>query len=126
MKRILLCILSLVLMGCGGGSASGKGFEIISQEIAHEIMQKPGDYVVVDVREREEYDAGHIPNAVLVPLSDLEKTAKIKLPDKNKELLIYCRSGRRSKIAAERLAKLGYGKIKEFGGIIDWKYEIVK
>ncbi|MCQ2362444.1 MAG: rhodanese-like domain-containing protein [Acidaminococcaceae bacterium] len=105
---------------------NNNGFEIISQETAKEIMSKPGDYVIVDVRNADEYADGHIANAVLVPLPDLEQAAKEKLPDKEQLLLVYCRSGHRSKLAAARLAELGYKNIKEFGGIIDWQWGIVK
>jgi len=127
MRKLVVVIMTLFsLFGLGCGASSNKGFETISQEIAYDIMSKPGDYVIVDVREADEYAAGHIPNAILVPLSNLEKAAAEKIPDKKNLLLVYCRSGRRSKIAAKKLAQLGYTNIKEFGGIIDWKYETTK
>ena len=74
--------------------------------------------------EQEEYDAGHIPGAVLLPYTQIEEKAEQMLPDKAQLILVYCRSGRRSKIAAEALAELGYTNIREFGGIIDWPYEV--
>jgi len=127
MRKLVVVIMTLFsLFGLCSEASSDKGFETISQEIAYDIMSKPGDHVVVDVREADEYAVGHIPNAILVPLSNLEKAAEEKIPDKKNLLLVYCRSGRRSKIAAGKLAKLGYTNIKEFGGIIDWKYEITK
>lgn len=127
MRKLVIVIMTLFgLFGLGCGASSNKGYEIISREIAHDIMSKPGNYVVVDVREADEYAAGHIPDAISVPLSNLEKVALEKIPEKKILLLVYCRSGRRSKIAAGKLAKLGYVNIKEFGGIIDWKYEITK
>lgn len=128
MKRLMVAIVLLLtgLSSLGCGAAGSKGFEAISQEMAHNIMSQPGNFVIVDVREADEYAAGHIANAVLVPLSNLEKAVMEKIPDKTQMLLVYCRSGRRSKIAAEKLAKMGYTNIKEFGGIIDWQYGIVK
>jgi rhodanese-related sulfurtransferase len=80
-------------------------------------------YVIVDVRTKEEYDEGHIPGAVLLPLDDIDAaSAASVLPDKNVMLLVYCRSGRRSKLASEQLLALGYTDIREFGGILDWTY----
>lgn len=122
--RKVLIIVALT-MGMGG-VAQAAGFEIISQQAAWELMQKPGDYVIVDVRNEDEYVTGHIPNAVLVPLPNLAAAAAEKLQDKAQLLLVYCRSGRRSKIAAQKLAEMGYSKIKEFGGIITWPYTIVR
>ena len=87
-------------------------------------MDTKNDIIILDVREQYEYDEGHIPNAILIPYTEIEGKAESMLPDKNKEILVYCRSGRRSKIAAESLVKLGYTNVKEFGGIIDWPYEI--
>ena len=72
------------------------------------------------------YDEGHIPGAMLLPYTEIENKAEEMLPDKNAQILVYCRSGRRSKIASESLAKLGYSNVKEFGGIIDWEGEIEK
>lgn len=128
MKRLMVAIVLLLtgLSSLGCGAAGSKSFEAISQEMAHNIMSRPGNFVIVDVREADEYAAGHIANAVLVPLSGLEKAATEKIPDKTQLLLVYCRSGRRSKIAAEKLAQMGYTNIKEFGGIIDWQYGTVK
>lgn len=128
MKRLKMAMAVLLtgLFPFGCGAADNKGFEVISQEMARDIMSRPGNFVVVDVREADEYAAGHIANAVLVPLSGLEKAATEKIPDKTQLLLVYCRSGRRSKIAAEKLAQMGYTNIKEFGGIIDWQYGTVK
>ena len=82
--------------------------------------------VILDARLQSEYDEGHIPGAILIPYDKIADRAEKELPGKNQLILVYCRSGRRSKNAAEELVKLGYTNIKEFGGIIDWKYEIVK
>ena len=97
----------------------------ISAEEAYEMMVSQ-EVVVVDVRTREEYDGGHIPNAILVPNESIGDDMPEALPDKEATLLIYCRSGRRSNEASEKLLKLGYKSIYEFGGIIDWPYELVK
>lgn len=101
-----------------------KMFEQITPQEAKSIIDSQEDFVVLDVREQEEYDAGHIPQSILMPYTDIESRAEEELPHKDKLILVYCRSGRRSKIAAESLAKLGYTNIKEFGGIIDWPYDI--
>ena len=98
----------------------------ITAEEAKEIMDSEEGYIILDVRTREEYDEGHIPGAILIPNTAIEAKAEDVLTDKNQLILVYCRSGRRSKIAAEALAELGYTNIKEFGGIIDWPYEVEK
>ena len=97
----------------------------ISAEEAYEMMASQ-EVVVVDVRTREEYDGGHIENAVLVPNESIGSDMPEALPDKEATLLIYCRSGRRSKDAAEKLLSLGYQNVYDFGGVIDWPYELVK
>lgn len=128
MKKLVMAAMLLFtgIFTFGCGAAGSKGFETIFQEMAYDIMSRPGNFVIVDVREADEYAAGHIANAVLVPLSNLEKAVMEKIPDKTQMLLVYCRSGRRSKVAAEKLAKMGYTSIKEFGGIVDWQYGTVK
>ena len=99
-------------------------YQNITAEEAKRIMDTESDYIILDVREQYEYDEGHVPGAILIPYTEIENQAEEKLPDKDVLLLIYCRSGRRSKIAAETLVELGYTNIKEFGGIIDWPYSI--
>ncbi|MBO4818741.1 MAG: rhodanese-like domain-containing protein [Firmicutes bacterium] len=96
----------------------------ISQEEAKRIMDSEEDIVILDVREQDEYDESHIPGAVLLPYTRVDELAEEMLPDKNKTILVYCRSGRRSKVAATSLANLGYTDVREFGGIIDWPYEV--
>lgn len=96
----------------------------ISREEAKRLLDEGGALVLLDVREQEEYDAGHIPGAILMPYTKAEELAPTLLPDKGATVLVYCRSGRRSKIAAQTLADLGYTDVREFGGIIDWQYEI--
>lgn len=101
-------------------------YEQITQEEAKSIMDSTEDVIILDAREQNEYDEGHIANAILLPYTEIEDKAEEVLPDKEALILVYCRSGRRSKIAAESLAELGYTNVKEFGGIIDWKYGTVK
>ena len=101
-------------------------YEQITAEEAKKIMDSGEEHIILDTREQDEFDEGHIPGAILIPYTEIENKAEEMLPDKDKLILVYCRSGRRSKIAAESLAKLGYTNIKEFGGIIDWPYEIEK
>ena len=148
MKKIL-CIISVLLCifltACGNDSSIGiiggadgptsiivadKGekamYEQITPEEAKKIMDSGEEHIILDTREEDEYDEGHIEGAILIPYTEIENKAEEMLPDKDKLILVYCRSGRRSKIAAESLAKLGYTNVKEFGGIIDWKYEVVK
>lgn len=98
-------------------------YQIISQEEAREMMLKDNDYIILDVRTEEEYFNGHIKGAINIPNEEIGHEEIKELPDKNKKLLVYCRSGYRSKQAASKLAVLGYKEIYEFGGIITWKYE---
>ena len=97
----------------------------INAQEAKEIMDSQTDYVILDVRTEEEFNEKHIPGAILIPDYEIEEKAEEILTDKDKLLLVYCRSGRRSKNASEILVRLGYTNIKEFGGIIDWPYETV-
>ena len=139
---VLLCIL---LTACGDDSSIGiiggadgptsiivaeKGekamYEQITAEEAKKIMDSGEEHIILDTREQDEFDEGHIPGAILIPYTEIENKAIEMIPDKDKLILVYCRSGRRSKIAAESLAKLGYTNVKEFGGIIDWPYEVEK
>ena len=101
-------------------------YQQITQEEAKRIMDSGAPHIVLDVREQDEFDEGHIPNAILIPYTEIDAKAEEILTDKDAQILVYCRSGRRSKIASESLANLGYTNVKEFGGIIDWEYEIVK
>ena len=125
MKRILALLFALcllVLAGCG--QQADAAYRQISQEEAKEMMDA-GDAVVLDVREQSEYDDGHIPGAVLLPVGSIdEDTAAAVIPEKSATVLVYCRSGNRSKTAAAALAELGYTDVYEFGGINTWPYEI--
>lgn len=148
MKKIL-CFISVIicifLASCGNdnsvgviGGADGptaiivseKGenvmFEMITPQEAKTIMDSGEEHIILDTREQYEFDEGHIKGAILIPYTEIESKAEQMLPDKNKLILVYCRSGRRSKIAAESLAKLGYTNVKEFGGIIDWTWALEK
>lgn len=89
-------------------------------------MDSGAEYILIDARTEEEFASGHIEGAILIPEYEIRDRAKNELPDKDALILVYCRSGRRSKIASEELVNLGYPNVKEFGGIIDWPYEIVK
>lgn len=127
MKKLILILLAVMLLtACGQDKENGQGavYVNITAEEAKEIMDSEEGYIILDVRTQEEYDQGHIPGAVLLPLDDVEDKAHVVLPDKDQLILVYCRSGRRSKQAAEILVELGYTNIKEFGGIIDWPYEV--
>jgi len=101
-------------------------FEQITPQQAKEIMDTETDYIIIDARTDEEFAEGHIEGAILIPEYEIAERAEKELPDKNALILVYCRSGRRSKIASEELIKLGYTNVKEFGGIIDWPYGTVK
>lgn len=99
-------------------------FEQISQEEAKEIMDTTEEYVILDVREQDEYDEGHIPGAVCYPYTSIDGSFSDAYPDSDQLFLVYCRSGNRSKIGAQNLADLGYTNVKEFGGINTWPFEI--
>ena len=142
MKRFLLISLAAiavcgVLIGCSSdkkttqeptdGQENEKNtYKQITQAAAKELMDSETGYIILDVRTQAEFDEGHIKGAILIPDYDIKTKAEGTLQNKDQLILVYCRSGRRSKIASEELVKLGYTNVKEFGGIIDWKYEIVK
>ncbi|MBQ2809813.1 MAG: rhodanese-like domain-containing protein [Clostridia bacterium] len=142
MKRIILCALlvmsCVLLFSCGDKneetsteetsteSSSMISYEQISQADAKAIMDTEDDYIIIDSRTQNEFDTGHIEGAIMIPEYEI-KSSQDKLPsDKDTLILVYCRSGRRSKIAAQALVELGYTNVKEFGGIITWPYEIVQ
>ena len=102
-----------------------EGYYQISAEEAHRIMVEESDYVILDVRAESEYNEAHIPNAILLPDTEIIEKANDVLPDKEKMILVYCRSGRRSKNASAELAAMGYSNVWEFGGIIDWPYDTI-
>ena len=121
---LLTLALPFGCVGCSDGDSAN--YEQISGAEAKALMDSESGYIIIDARTQEEYDQGHIPGAILIPEYEIADRAEKELHDKNQLILVYCRSGRRSKIAAEELVKLGYTNVKEFGDIIDWKYEIVK
>ena len=125
MKRLLALSFAMlsVLTGCGG-MAMENTYQQITQEAAKNMMDTQ-EVIVLDVREQEEFDAGHIPGAVLLPVGTITKdTAAAVIPKSDSVVLVYCRSGNRSKTASKALADLGYTNIYEFGGINTWPYEV--
>ena len=142
MKRFLLLFLPVLflLTGCttpnknaseknpkpDTGEIKENTYEQITQIKAKEIMDSGEDYILLDVRTKEEFEDGHIEGAILIPDFEIEERAETELSDKDALILVYCRSGRRSKNAASILAALGYTNVKEFGGINNWAYGIVK
>ena len=126
MKKLVFLLLAVMLLtACGQAKENDQGavYVNITAEEAKQIMDSEEGYIILDVRTREEYDQGHIPGAIVIPHEEIAEKAEDVLTDKDQLILVYCRSGRRSKIAAEALVELGYTNIKEFGGIIDWPYE---
>ena len=142
MKSFILIIMVLCLaflVGCGGQGDKttteiittteseavtmnqSLGYEQITGAEAKMLMDTEGDYIIIDARTNEEFNEGHIEGAILIPEYEIGNRAENELPRKDQLILVYCRSGRRSKIAAEALVDLGYTNVKEFGGIIDWE-----
>ena len=128
MKKLIPILLSaLMFTGCAGTSNNQTNtYRSITMEEAVTMMAEESGYIILDVRRPDEFAAGHIPNAINVPNESIGTSEIPELPDKNQLIMVYCRSGRRSKEASEKLVKLGYTNIVEFGGILDWKGEIVK
>ena len=127
MKKLVFLFLAVMLLtACGQDKENDQGavYVNITAEEAKQIMDTEEGYIILDVRTQEEYDQGHIPGAILISHEEIAEKAEDVLTDKDQLILVYCRSGRRSKIAAEALVELGYTNIKEFGGIIDWPYEV--
>ena len=125
-KLTLLLLVVMMLTACGQDKENDQGavYVNITAEEAKQIMDSEEGYIILDVRTQEEYDQGHIPGAIVISHEEIKEKAVDVLTDKDQLILVYCRSGRRSKIAAEALVELGYTNIKEFGGIIDWPYEV--
>ena len=121
-KRAFALLLALVLLLTACAQAAS--YEQITQEEAKQIMDTTNGYILLDTRTREEYDQSHIPGALLIPHTEIAERAEEELPDKDQLILVYCRSGNRSKQASEVLAELGYTNVKEFGGIHTWPYEV--
>lgn len=121
----VLLVLALVLTGVTNFAPKTTGYRQVTTEEAVNIMQTEENYVILDVRTAQEFASGHIPGAVLLPNETIGTGDIPLLPDKDQLILVYCRSGNRSKQAAEKLAQLGYTNIVEFGGINSWTGEIV-
>ncbi len=126
LKRLLPLILSLMLLPSCTSSENSIGYKQITMSEAKKLMQTEKNYIILDVRRADEFAEGHIPGAINVANEDIGTQEITKLPDKSQLILVYCRSGRRSKEASEKLVKLGYTNIVEFGGILDWTGEIEK
>lgn len=133
----LASIVSLAgLTGCFGAAAGSNGsnatndsgssasYQQVNAETAKELMDTEDDYVILDARTQAEYDEGHIPDAILIPHDTVATAAEDALPDKDQLILVYCRSGNRSKQASQTLVDLGYTNVVEFGGINSWPYEV--
>ena len=127
MKKLIFLLLAVMMLtACGQNKENDQGavYVNITAEEAKRIMDTEEGYIILDVRTQEEYDLGHIPGAIVISHEEIAEKAEQVLTDKDQLILVYCRSGRRSKIAAEALVELGYTNIKEFGGITDWPYEV--
>ena len=126
-KLLIPMILSaMFLSSCGTHEGSTSGYRQISMNKAVEMMKNETGYIILDTRRPDEFAEGHIPGAINVPNEEIDTDEIPELPDKSQLILVYCRSGRRSKEASEKLANIGYTNIVEFGGILDWKGEIEK
>ena len=127
MKKLIPIILSaLMLTGCAGTSNHQTNtYRSITMDEAVTMMAQETGYIILDVRRPDEFAEGHIPGAINVPNETIGTAEIPELPDKDQLIMVYCRSGRRSKEASEKLVKLGYTNIVEFGGILDWEGEIV-
>lgn len=125
---VLFLLVLLTLAGCDSREEDAENivsYQQITAEEAKSMMEEQPDAVILDVREQDEYDAGHIPGAVLLSVGTIdEETAASAIPEKDTVVLVYCRSGNRSKTASQSLVDLGYTRIYEFGGIKDWPYKV--
>ncbi len=135
LMAVLAVITALSLAGCGNSKdqvMDGDGmfniqqYKQITQEEAKRMMEQEDGHVIVDVRRQEEYAEGHIPGAILIPNESIEVDPPEEIPDLNQIILVYCRTGRRSKEASQKLADMGYSNVYEFGGIVDWTGDIEK
>ncbi len=122
MEKIIALLLILLCMA-GALAQPVHTYQTIPTDQARQIMDTAEDYILLDVRTQEEFNAQHIPGAVLLPYDEVLANAEAELPEKDALILVYCRSGRRSALAAQDLVSLGYTRVYDFGGIIDWPYE---
>lgn len=125
MKRAMICLLLAALVLMSAGVCEEIYYQQITQEEAARILDGEAGFILLDVRTEEEYDEGHIPGAVNLPNEDIAAEEPELLPDRDQMILVYCRSGRRSKEAAAKLAAMGYTQVLEFGGIMDWTGEVI-
>ena len=122
----LISAIAVCISGCGKEEKEENSYQMIDMDMAQNIFEEEGDYIILDVRHADEFAQGHIKGAMNID-NDVIGTEEIaELPDKEQTIYVYCRSGNRSKQAAKKLALLGYANVVEIGGIIDWKGEIVK
>ena len=124
LTMMLITAVVIVLSACGSSSDSSAAYTQLSQDEAISMMEENSDYVILDVRPQEEYNEGHIPDAICVPNETIGDKRPEELKDLDQMLFVYCRSGRRSKEASQKLADIGYTKVYEFGGIKTWPYEV--
>ena len=126
MKKYLLILLFLILTtGCATPAIQKTNYQQITMDEAMLMMDKERNYIILDVRTPDEFKEKHIPNAINIPNENIGLTEISELPNKEQLILVYCRSGNRSKQASEKLVKLGYTNVVEFGGINDWFGETV-
>lgn len=127
-KIICLAVMAVAMAaacGCAASAPAGQAaYRQVSADEAEKMMERETGYIIVDVRTQREYDEGHIPKAVCIPNETIDREPPALLPDKAQEIFVYCRSGRRSKEAAQKLVGMGYTNVVEFGGIRDWHGEI--
>ena len=135
--RFLFWLIPLiVLASCGTVETSAPAaeetsieaepsYQTISSDDAKKMMDEDSAVIILDVRTKDEFDTGHIEGAILIPDDKIEEKAEEILTDKSAVILVYCRSGRRSALASASLAQLGYTNVYDFGGIIDWNYDVV-
>lgn len=127
MKKVVILIICIIcIVGCSNKESQKIDFKTITSEQAYEMMNTEENIVILDVRTNSEYETGHIENAINIPLNEIENSIKDLVSDKTKTILVYCQSGTRSKQASEKLTKLGYTNVNNFGGLNTWKYEITQ
>ncbi len=130
-KKVIFILLFVIIVGTGififkKTNSNETQYIKISSSEAKEIIDNDNGVIIVDVRTNDEYVNGHIEGAVCIPNETISKQISDLIPDKKQEILVYCRSGNRSRQAAYKLIDLGYKNVKDFGGIIDWPYEIIE
>lgn len=125
MKIITIMLLITIPVSSCSKEIENVNYKTINAEETKAIIDAEENIVILDVRTKAEFDDGHIPNAILIPDAKLKEEVEIKIPDKDTKILIYCRSGNRSAKSAKHLIEMGYNNVFDFGGIIDWPYDVV-